>query len=77
MHMHMQCLTPIGCSFIGAAFFGGAADACISWKKGELQPKLEAAGAKPDGDWNGYKGDPFEFLPKCAARGTQPSCPTP
>jgi hypothetical protein len=34
------------------------------WKKGELQPQLEAAGAKPDGEWNDYKGDPFEFLPK-------------
>ena len=45
---------------------GGAADACVKWKKGELQPVLEAAGAKPAGDkeWNGYAGDPFEFLPK-------------
>jgi hypothetical protein len=28
------------------------------------QPVLAAAGAKPEGEWNGYKGDPFEFLPK-------------
>ena len=53
-------------SFIGGTFFGGAADACIKWKSGELQPLLVAAGAKPDSEWNGYKGDPFEFLPKCA-----------
>lgn len=55
--------------FIGGIFFGGAADACIKWKKGELQGLLEAAGAKPAAtaggeEWNGYKGDPFEFLPK-------------
>ena len=55
--------------FIGGDYFGGAADACIKWKKSELQPLLEAAGAKPadgaDGnEWNGYAGDPFEFLPK-------------
>jgi glutaredoxin-related protein len=52
--------------FIGGQFFGGAADACVKWKKGEIQPLLEAAGAKPKGDkeWNGYSGDPFEFLPK-------------
>lgn len=45
--------------FIGGDFFGGAADACVKWKKGELQPVLEAAGAKPAGDkeWNGYAGD--------------------
>jgi len=28
-----------------------------------LQPLLEAAGVKA-ADWNGYGGDPFEFLPK-------------
>ena len=55
--------------FIDGEFVGGAADACIMWKKGELQPKLEAANAKPptaEGatEWNGYAGDPFEFLPK-------------
>ena len=51
--------------FIGGKFFGGAADACVKWKKGELQPVLEAAGAKPaEGEWNGYSSDPFEFLPK-------------
>ena len=53
--------------FVDGKFIGGAADACIMWKKGELQPILEAAGAKPaggDSEWNGYDGDPFEFLPK-------------
>ena len=59
-------LRPCCHSFIGGKFFGGAADACIKWKKGELQPLLEEAGAKPDTEWNGYAGDPFEFLPKCA-----------
>lgn len=33
-----------------------------------LQSILEAAGVKPPGtgkdEWNGYQGDPFEFLPK-------------
>jgi hypothetical protein len=28
-----------------------------------VQPVLEAAGLKQD-DFNGYEGDPFEFLPK-------------
>ena len=51
--------------FVGGKFIGGAADACMMWKSGELQEKLQAAGAKPaEGDWNGYSGDPFEFLPK-------------
>ena len=49
--------------FIGGTFFGGAADACIKWKSGELQPLLEAAGVKR-ADFGGYAGDPFEFLPK-------------
>ena len=50
--------------FVGGKFIGGAADACIKWKKGELGPILEEVGAKPDENWNGYTGDPFEFLPK-------------
>ena len=29
--------------FVNGEFIGGAADACIKWKKGELQPLLEAA----------------------------------
>ena len=33
--------------FVDGKFIGGAADACIKWKKGELQPILEAAGVKP------------------------------
>jgi len=49
--------------FVDGQFLGGAADACIQWKKGELQPKLEAAGLKKD-NFNNYAGDPFEFLPK-------------
>jgi len=54
--------------FVNGEFIGGAADACIKWKQGELQSILEAAGVKPPGtgkdEWNGYQGDPFEFLPK-------------
>ena len=51
--------------FVGE-FQGGAADACIAWKKGELQGVLEKAGLKRGGRnaWKGYAGDPFEFLPK-------------
>lgn len=49
--------------FVDGKFIGGAADACIMWKKGTLQPILEEAGAKVD-DFGGYDGDPFEFLPK-------------
>ena len=52
--------------FVGGEFQGGAADACIAWKKGELQGVLEKAGLKRGGRnaWKGYAGDPFEFLPK-------------
>lgn len=47
--------------FVGGQFIGGAADACMKWKSGELQTLLEGAGAKPEGsEWNGYSGDPFE-----------------
>jgi cysteine synthase len=46
--------------FVDGKFIGGAADACIMWKKGELQPILQKARVKV-GD---YDGDPFEFLPK-------------
>lgn len=49
--------------FFDEKFIGGAADACIMWKKGELQLLLEKAGLKKD-DFGGYEGDPFEFLPK-------------
>jgi hypothetical protein len=58
---------PIVKHFLGdGKFIGGAADACVLWKKGELQSILEQAGAKPQGavpgapEWNGYSGDPFE-----------------
>ena len=52
--------------FIGGEFMGGAADACIKWKSGELQPLLEAAGVayKKEGEEGSYEGDAFEFLPK-------------
>jgi len=46
--------------FIDGKFYGGAADACIMWKKGELQPILKEAGLVT----KDYEGDPFEFLPK-------------
>lgn len=49
--------------FIGGVFFGGAADACMKWKSGELQPLLEAAGVKND-NFGNYEGNSFEFLPK-------------
>lgn len=57
-----DCTTFPQC-FIDGVYFGGAADACIKWKKGELQPILEKARVKVD-DFGGYNGDPFEFLPK-------------
>jgi hypothetical protein len=50
----------------------------MGWKKGTLQPILEQAGlnvkatatggAKEGQDFNGYVGDPFEFLPKWMAQ---------
>jgi len=46
--------------FLDGEFVGGAADACIMWKKGELQEKLTKAGV----EFGNYEGDPFEFLPK-------------
>ena len=49
--------------FVEGKFIGGAVDACLMWKKGELQPLLESAGLNNDG-FRGYNGDPFEFLPK-------------
>jgi cysteine synthase A len=52
--------------FISEAFIGGAVDACMMWKKGELQPLLEDAGAtkKETNNFGDYTGDPFEFLPR-------------
>jgi cysteine synthase A len=55
-----DCATFPQC-FIDGEFIGGAADACIKWRKNELQPVFEKAGIKYD---TGYEGDPFEFLPK-------------
>lgn len=49
--------------FVDGKFLGGAVDACLKWKKGELQPMLETAGLKKD-NFGDYDGDPFEFLPK-------------
>ena len=47
--------------FVDNKFIGGAADACIMWKKGELQTLFQDAGIEFSDD---YDGDPFEFLPK-------------
>ena len=49
--------------FVDGEFKGGAVDACMMWKKGELQPLLEKAGVK-NNNFGDYDGDPFEFLPK-------------
>jgi cysteine synthase len=49
--------------FVKNAFVGGAVDACRLWKKGEFQQLLDQAGLNKD-NFSGYKGDPFEFLPK-------------
>lgn len=46
--------------FLNGKFVGGAVDACMMWKKGTLQPMLDEANVK----YEGYEGDPFEFLPK-------------
>jgi len=54
--------------FLNGKFYGGAVDAAMGWKKGTLQPLLVDGGlnvTSADGkDFNGYEGDPFEFLPK-------------
>lgn len=55
-----ECSTFPQC-FINGLFIGGAVDACIKWKKGELQPVLKEAEIDFD---SSYEGDPFEFLPK-------------
>jgi cysteine synthase A len=55
-----ECNTFPQC-FINGHFTGGAVDALMKWKKGELQPVLKEAGIDVD---NSYEGDPFEFLPK-------------
>ena len=48
--------------FVNGEFIGGAADACIKWKKGELQPLPRSPASATT--VNGYEGDLFEFLPK-------------
>jgi len=55
-----ECATFPQC-FIDGEFIGGAADACIKWRKKELQPVFDKAGIKYSHE---YEGDPFEFLPK-------------
>ncbi len=51
--------------FVNGMFRGGAVDACMMWKKGELQSVFKKAGIKGGNDnFNSYEGDPFEFLPK-------------
>ena len=60
LQAHTGCVT-FPQFFVDGAFVGGAADACMKWKKGELQPLFDKAGVKVP---NAYEGDPFEFLPK-------------
>ena len=59
LQAHTGCVT-FPQFFVGGVFHGGAADACMKWKKGELQPILKAANITT----SAYDGDPFEFLPK-------------
>lgn len=49
--------------FVNGQFIGGAVDAAMMWKNNELQPLLNAAGLNQN-NFNGYVGDPFEYLPK-------------
>jgi cysteine synthase A len=51
--------------FVSGEFVGGAVDACMMWKKDELQKLFKKANIKGgDGNFNNYSGDTFEFLPK-------------
>lgn len=51
--------------FINGKFIGGAVDACMLWKKDELQTIFKEANIKSGNDnFNEYDGDAFEFLPK-------------
>jgi cysteine synthase len=51
--------------FVNGKFVGGAVDACMMWKRDQLQVAFKEAGITGgDGNFNGYQGDPFEFLPK-------------
>ena len=56
---HTQCVT-FPQLFINGEFVGGAIDACLNWKKGELQKQLKKG--KVDFDAS-FDGDPFKFLP--------------
>jgi cysteine synthase len=49
--------------FVDGKFIGGAVDACMMWKKNDLQPLLEKTGVVQK-NFNNYARDPFEFLPK-------------
>lgn len=51
--------------FVNGKFIGGAVDACLMWKKDELQAVFRDAGIEGgNGNFNDYQGDAFEFLPK-------------
>lgn len=51
--------------FVDGKFIGGAVDACMMWKKDELQNLFRDAGIEGgNGNFNDYQGDAFEFLPK-------------
>eukprot|EP00534_Pseudo-nitzschia_fraudulenta_P011236 CAMPEP_0201221350 /NCGR_PEP_ID=MMETSP0851-20130426/192059_1 /ASSEMBLY_ACC=CAM_ASM_000631 /TAXON_ID=183588 /ORGANISM="Pseudo-nitzschia fraudulenta, Strain WWA7" /LENGTH=519 /DNA_ID=CAMNT_0047511091 /DNA_START=204 /DNA_END=1763 /DNA_ORIENTATION=- len=51
--------------FIDGKFIGGAVDACMMWKKNELQQVFKDACVEGgNGEFNNYDGDAFEFLPK-------------
>ncbi|KAG7341908.1 cysteine synthase [Nitzschia inconspicua] len=51
--------------FVNGKFVGGAVDACMMWKKDELGKAFQEAGITGGNcNFNGYEGDPFEFLPK-------------
>jgi cysteine synthase len=43
--------------FINGEYIGGAVDACMMWKKDELQPKLKEAGI----EYSDYEGDPVRL----------------
>ena len=60
LQAHTDCVT-FPQFFVAGKFHGGAADACLKWKKNELQGIFKAADVVPA---NEYAGDPFEFLPK-------------
>ena len=66
-----QCVT-FPQFFVDGAFHGGAADACLKWKKGELQQLFKAAKV----EHSEYSGDPFEVRPPPNKLGAF-ACPRP